>query len=464
MIINKMADDENVEINSKNSKIISEYENVLENVSTKEYEEEISVKISETEDTVIVDVLKKDDDTENRKDNIEPQNDEINQILIKNEEGSKIEQTFLEVNPVEITRESLVNDQQYDDDENEIKIESEVTSEMLNSFMSFAFSTSSDEIESPNNSLLEIVSENDKEKLLDLYRDLIVQKKSGATRNRTLNNALSEFMQSKEPIVFQEVPGVDIVSLKKYNEALERLYKVNQRRDIVLETERVESEILLAEKNIIFDVAIQRRDKLTDILYNTGTTLLSSQTGLPLSEKFVSKLIARFLKTQSDLSEARLDFIIIQNFLTEIKARLSELDNLDDGLKVIDYESRLSEVQGLQVVIESKNEELDRLRQRSFIDTHKIVHLGEKYSQLLWTFEQQKLILNSRKMKEQNLRKVLSKIKKDKDGLRAQQNNLIQQAGLLNKTALMKDYDNVIYQVSFISSLENHFLQQFKYI
>lgn len=414
----------------------------------------IYLNISETvEDNAIADDLEKYVDIETREDKIESQNDERNQIVIKNNERSQIVQE--ELNPMKTIRESFVKDQQYDDDENETKIESGLTSDMPNSFMSLAISNSSEDIESPNKSLLEIVSENDRQSLLDLYQDLIVQKQSVATRNRTLNNALSEFMQSKEPIVFQDVPGVDIVSLKKYNEALERLYKVNHRRDIVLETERVESEKLLAEKKIISDVAIQRRDKLTEILSSTGTSLLSSQTGLPLSEKFVSKLIARFLKTQSDLSNARLDFIIIQNFLTEMKARLSELDNLDDGLKVIDYESMLSEVQGLQVVVESKNEELNRLRQRSFTDTHKIVHLGEKYSQLLWTFEQQKQILNSRKMEEQNMRKVLSQIKKDKDDVRAQQNNLIQQAGLLNKTALLKDYDNVMYQVSLIFFLLN---------
>lgn len=401
-----MVDDESIEINSKKSKIM--IQNVTENVSTIEFEEETYVKKSVTV------------------------NDETN-------ENSQIFQ-----DPSELFQESsIVNDQQYDDD---IETETEVASAMPNLSMSFDIS-SSYEIESPNKNEMKIVSENDKGNLLDLYQHLNAQKKSSTIKNRTLINALSEFMLSKDPNVFQDALIVDIVSLKKYNDALDRLYKVNHRREIVLEAERVESEMLLGERKKIMDVATIHRDKLVERLYDTGTTLLSSQTGLPLSEKFISKLIVRFLKTQSNLSEARLDFIMIQNFLTEMKARDSELDNLGDGLRVIDYESMMSEVQSLQAVIEGRNEELDRLRQRCFIDTQKIVHMGEKYSQLLWSCEQQKQILNSRKMEEQNMRQNLSEIKKKKDDLRIQQNNLTQRAGLLNKTPLLKDYDSVIYQV-----------------
>ncbi|CAO1397967.1 unnamed protein product [Diamesa tonsa] len=442
-----MANNETVEINSKNSKIMSEIENVTENVSSIKYEEEasdnksISVEESATSDALA---------------NIENKLSE--EILVKPEidetkEKSRIIHEYEELDPSELFQESyFVDDKQYDDE-----IETEVTSEMPNLSMSFDISSDSHEIYSTDKSEMKIVCENDKENLLDLYQHLNAQKKSVTSRNRTLNNALSEFMFSKDPNVFQDALTVDIVSHQKYNDALDRLYKVNHRREMVLEAENVESENLLREKKIIMDIATERRDKMVERLYDTGITLLSSQTGLPLSDKFVSKLIARFLKTQSDLSEARLNFIIIQNFFTEMKARNSELDNLGDGLTVIDYESMMSEVQGLQVVIESKNEELDRLRQRCFIDTHKIVHLGEKYSQLLWSYEQQNQLLNSRKMEEQNLRKTLNKIKKEKDDLRAQHNNLLQQAGLLNKVPLLKDYDNVIYQIKDITEKISHF-------
>lgn len=428
-----MGDSESIEINSKNSKIINENENVTENVSTIEFEEETYVnKYITVEEIATADVLNI---------NTEPEND-------KTIEKSHISYQIVEVDPSELFQESfIVNDQQNDDED---ETETEVASAMLNLSMSFDISSTFYENGSPNKSEMKIVSENDRGKLLNLYQHLNAQKKSSTSKNRTLINALSEFMLSKDPNVFQDVLIVDIVSLQKYNNALDRLYKVNHRREIVLEAERVESEMLLGERKKIMDVATEHREKLVERLYDTGTTLLSSQTGLPLSEKLVSKLIVRFLKTQSDLSEARLDFIIIQNFLTKMKARDSELDNLGDGLRVIDYESMMSEVQGLQAVIESKNDELDRLRQRCFIDTHKIVHMGEKYSQLLLNNEQQKQILNSRKMEEQNMRKNLNEIKKEKDDLRIQQNNLTQRAGLLNKTHLLKDYDSVIYQVGLI--------------
>ena len=417
-------------------------ENVTENVSTMEYEEGTSenksLSVKETS-LAPADAFDNIESNDIKDINIEPKIHETN-------EKSQIVHEYEELDPSELFQESFFeDDQKYDNG-----TETDMTSEMHDLSMSFEISCNSYEIESNNKSEMKIVSENDEENLLDLYQNLNAQKKSVTTRNCTLNNALSEFMQSKDPNVFQDELTVDIVSLQKYNDALDRLYKVNHRHEIVLKAEKVESEKLFGEKKIIMDVATESRNKMVERLYNTGTTLLSSQTGLPLSEKFVSKLIARFLKTQSDLSEARLNFIIIQNFFTEMKARNSELDDLGDGLRVIDYESMMSEVQGLQVVIESKNEELDRLRQRCFIDTHKIVHLGEKYSQLLWSYEQQKLILNSRKMEEQNIRKALSKIKKEKDDLRVQQNNLNQQAGLLNKTPLLKDYDSVIYQVRLI--------------
>ncbi|CAO1398051.1 unnamed protein product [Diamesa serratosioi] len=427
-----MAEDEKTDLDSPNSKRTSENENIshdiTENVSN---EEEFSIKISKSneETPITIDVI------ENTINEVENEETKRSQILLQNEVEvfQAIKETF------------TVDDQQYSDD-------FQLSSDLPDLSLTFDNSVTSDENESPNKSELKIVSENDKENLLNLYQDLNVQKKSTISRNRALTNALSEFLQSKEPNVYQDGHTVDIVSLQKYNDALDRLYKIYHKREMVLEAERVESQILLVERKKIMDVATEHRDKLSAKLYDTGITLISSQTGLPLSEKLVSKLIARFFKTQCDLSEARLDFIIIQNFLTEMKARDSELNNLGDGLKVIDYESMLSEVQCLQVVIESKNEDLDHLRQRCFIDTHKIVHLGEKYSQLLWTFEQQKQILNTRKMEEQSLRRTVSEIKKVKDDLRAKHNTLIQQAGLLNKIPLLKDYDSVIYQVSLISN------------
>lgn len=436
-----MTGDENVEINVTKSENENPSQVNIINQSkdmSVEIETEITLKKSETfENQEVSDEIVIKDDVESQI--VTEAKDEVKQLLPLNEQDDVFQ----------LIQDSSIADIQQLNDENE----SEVTSDLPDLSSSFVFSALSNEIESPNKSEMEIVNENDKEKLLNLYQDLNVQKKSSINRNRALTNALSEFLQSKEPNSFQDAHAhtVDIVSLQKYNDALDRLYKINHRREIILEAEKVESKMLLNEKKEVMAIATERRDNLTEKLYNTGITLLSSQTGMPLSDKFVSKLIARFLKTQSDLSEARLDFIIIQNFLTEMKARDAELNNLGDGLSVIDYETMLSEVQCLQLVIESKNEDLDRLRQQCFIDTHKIKHLGEKYSQLLWTVEQQKIILNSRKMEEQNMRKILSEIKRVKDDLRTKQNDLIQQAGLLNKTPLLKDYDNVMYQVSLFT-------------
>ena len=178
-------------------------------------------------------------------------------------------------------------------------------------------------------------------------------------------------------------------------------------------------------------------------MFQTGVSLINSYNGQFLPEKFVTKLINQFLKTQENLSSARLDFIIEQNSQTELMNKEIELDDLGEGFKVFDYENLMNDIQTISSNIDMKNEQLETLRQRHRSEKQKLVTANGNHSHMLKIIEKQKSKRESFCEKEALLRRNLHYLKTQKYNLRDEINELSQKSEILTKIPLMKNYDKI---------------------
>lgn len=187
--------------------------------------------------------------------------------------------------------------------------------------------------------------------------------------------------------------------------------------------------------------------ELTGVMLETGASLINEGSGQPFSEKFISKLVNRFIKTHGEMSNARFE----HNSMTELIEKESQLEDLGGGLKMLDYENLKTEVQTISSNIDLKQEQLDTLQQRFNREQNKFKTAKEKHSQMLEMIEKQKS--RHEKLREQQtlMRSNLNQLKTQKTNLRDELNELTQKVGILTRVPLMRNFDDVSDEIQFLS-------------
>lgn len=163
--------------------------------------------------------------------------------------------------------------------------------------------------------------------------------------------------------------------------------------------------------------------------------------------KMVTKRVNQFIKAHDDFSTVRYDFIITQNQMAELNEKEDQLDDLGDGLRVLGFESLKTEVQTSSLKIDAKHEQLDRLRHRYKHGTVKLEADQEKNSQFLACIEQEKARNEALNEGKEKLRSQLSELKLTKIKLLDETNKITEKAGIVTKTSLMRNYDDVTDEI-----------------
>lgn len=165
--------------------------------------------------------------------------------------------------------------------------------------------------------------------------------------------------------------------------------------------------------------------------------------GVPITEKVILRLLNRFEKIHSEVCDSRLEFIKTQTALAEVKAKDEELDDLGDGYKVIDYENLKTELQTISSNIDSKNEELEKLRMRYNSNVEKSKEYQKNRENFEKKIEHVRKVYDEKKSEEQQMQWELNNLRKQKDLMRHEYEKLLQKSQLLIKTPLLRNYDNI---------------------
>lgn len=125
----------------------------------------------------------------------------------------------------------------------------------------------------------------------------------------------------------------------------------------------------------------------------------------------------------------------------EILQKSKKLEELGNGLKMVEYEQLQTETIALAEKIEERSNELTKLRFRCNADTHIIAHIKEKQEMLAHKISLEKGVLEHLIDEQTTCRAYVHDLKLQRDNLRKQYNDLSYRCGLLDKPPLLYDYD-----------------------
>jgi chromosome segregation ATPase len=165
------------------------------------------------------------------------------------------------------------------------------------------------------------------------------------------------------------------------------------------------------------------------------------KTGNKLSEKSIDKVSLRLMQSFENLSAVRLKFIKTERTLLDLKAQNDELNFLGDGFRMEDFESLHHEADLISSKIDSKDDELTKLRKKCYENTQIMAHLEEKQWLVLADIQDLEEEFFTQKSEESRLKDKLNGLIKEKEKHRAKLTDLEASAGLMNHQILLKKYD-----------------------
>merc|ERR1712072_1020542 len=122
----------------------------------------------------------------------------------------------------------------------------------------------------------------------------------------------------------------------------------------------------------------------------------------------------------AEVERVRLSNINRRNFLRKLETTLRQKEKLADGLHLIDFEQLKIENQTLNEKIEERNEELLKLRKKTTTTVQVLTHLKEKLQFVQAENQVLKHDLADLEIELTNKRDVLTRIKHERDALRAE--------------------------------------------
>ncbi|KAM7344389.1 cilia- and flagella-associated protein 184-like [Cochliomyia hominivorax] len=293
----------------------------------------------------------------------------------------------------------------------------------------------------------------DKQKLMEEISYILLQKRVEVKVSEFLNRKVVEFFKRKQiyrPIMpenFKELQQENdkyIKTLKRLDELLgkeqkvgeSRTSEVNNLRNELAETQqRVQNEVEkfdhMVRKNLVRDSSTQQYNNTLDIL------------------------LQRMAKYREEVSDVRCQMIIKQHTHALLLEKIGVLDNLGNNLTMKDYDNIHTEVMRLDKKIEERNIDLKKLHQRSCHSLHFLAHFKEKYRMCIDIIETQRSNLNDLIDERSSLRKYVYNLKLKRSRIRKEINELSTQCGILDKPALMYDYDQNEKRLSELREIVN---------
>ncbi|XP_053963328.1 coiled-coil domain-containing protein 96-like [Anastrepha ludens] len=152
-------------------------------------------------------------------------------------------------------------------------------------------------------------------------------------------------------------------------------------------------------------------------------------------------------KVRDEISKVRLVMIENQHSNAKMTEKLKQLEDIGNNLLLREYESMQNEVQALGKKIEERNVDLNKSRMRCNADLHKMGHLKEKQAMLRDKIRIQKSMMGLLDEQKKSARENIYNSKTERNVVRKEIKELRYQSGLLDKPALMMDYDNTVVQL-----------------
>uniref|UniRef100_UPI00109F65AC coiled-coil domain-containing protein 96 n=1 Tax=Podarcis muralis TaxID=64176 RepID=UPI00109F65AC len=180
--------------------------------------------------------------------------------------------------------------------------------------------------------------------------------------------------------------------------------------------------------------------KMEVAVYTVGRRLGSKQAAIDR----VGQIQAREQSKEREMTEVRLENIKLKHRIQKLDASLKAMEELAEGLHLIDFEQLKIENQTYNEKIEERNEELMKLRKKITNTVQILTQVKEKLQFVEAENHGQRSQLMAVEALVAQRREVLTKTKQARDKLRMDNQRLYQKCGLLGNTLLLRDFEDKV--------------------
>ncbi|XP_050324003.1 coiled-coil domain-containing protein 96-like [Bactrocera neohumeralis] len=261
-----------------------------------------------------------------------------------------------------------------------------------------------------------------------------------------LNRRVAEFFYRKGQYrVFTDDPPETILDeMNKLKDATNKLDQMLCREEDLKSS--TQQEIANTQQDVSV-LQIKNQEKLQEFEELVKKSLAKKGEHLTLE---VDKDLRKMAKLREEISDARYILVQKQHSNATLSEQLKKLENLGNNFQMREFESLQNECQALDKKIEERNAELVRSRVRCNADLHVLGHLKEKQAMIRSKIKIQKSCLAMLQAQKYTARKCIFDSKKQRSEMRKEIKELSYQCGLLDKPALMLDFDNTVEQINIV--------------
>ncbi|CAL8091383.1 unnamed protein product [Calicophoron daubneyi] len=297
-----------------------------------------------------------------------------------------------------------------------------------------------------------------REKLIEQYRQAVIEHKIARETNLQLQTKLAEYFRRKKADAAEQQSGTSSLAgstadtavdyeqrYNKYIASLTELRHQYQTMQTSYHKQIEELKEICAQRQKEVDEAYK---DFTNYKYNIGKKALHSRTGRPINPKELVAMLAAEQKKEAIVMEVRLENIKLRNEVAKVEAILKSKEELAEGLHLIDFEQLKIENQTYNEKIEERNEELTKLKRKIACTVQIMTHVKEKLQAVQFDNAKQRQRLGIADAELTFNRDQLTRLKQARDRLRAENSKLRRSCGLLGKSALLLNYEDSVDAVN----------------
>nr|CAH7741378.1 unnamed protein product [Callosobruchus chinensis] len=299
----------------------------------------------------------------------------------------------------------------------------------------------------------------DREPYLERYKELQSQIAVSKLKNCILQKKLAFFFKRRKMDHVLKEPEQQFDTQQKYGKKLDQFGELTELDNTQRKTINEELSNLKAKRKAKFEELTEMFKNMQDRELEIGTGLIHTKTGNPIPDKLIEKLLRRQRIQMETVSSMRLKFIQLKEMVNEKQEAIALLDNIGEGLHLMDYEQLKVENRSFADKIEERDEELTRLRFKCQNTIQILAHIREKSSALDCDNEDLKDDLAVAEGHQMQCRERLNDMKQQRDYYRNQTMKLKDESGLLLQPDLLRDMEDSIGELDrakrFLENLQN---------
>ncbi|XP_052740474.1 uncharacterized protein LOC112049695 isoform X1 [Bicyclus anynana] len=287
-----------------------------------------------------------------------------------------------------------------------------------------------------------------REEYLAAYKDLMFDRNYAQIKNNLLHRRLAEYYKKRklEHVLkpLENVPHLE----EKYQQKLLSYQELKEKEDIEMADIKAKLNTIEGEYANKLEKAEKNFDALQHYEKTTGTGLIYSKKGKPISEKTVERFLTLQRRKSEQASALRLRYIRVRNAVNELETIVRKLEIIAPGLNVAQYEQLYIDKQNYLSKIEEREDELIKNRTNCTEHNQILAHIREKMQHTEEVIDFAECDLGDAEIELLRAREDLGNIKVGKrDKLRWSLEAERMKAGLLTRKNLLRDFQDATDEV-----------------